>query len=92
MSVEEQFRQFLDINPHKPRVEEVRIKGYGVPIWALVGYAPGVDHDLRRVAEDYALPYEAVVVAFAWYERFRGEIDFRIRQNSDDLAVVELLG
>lgn len=61
---------------------EARLRGYGVPIWALIGHLPMVDGDVGRLADDYDLPQEAAEAALAYYARHREVIDARLLLNS----------
>lgn len=80
MLVEERFSHF--INPDSGP-SEARLRGYGVPVWALVGHLPAVDGDVARLAEDYGLPLAAAEAALAYYERHREAIDARLLLNAE---------
>ncbi|MGH2458876.1 MAG: hypothetical protein ACRDIY_08410 [Chloroflexota bacterium] len=54
----------------------------GVPIWALIGYLEAVRGDPTQVADDYAIPREAVSAALAYYRRHRSAIYARIAANA----------
>jgi uncharacterized protein (DUF433 family) len=69
--------QYVEPNPHRPGSAEARLRGYGVSVWALVGYLEAVHGDVARVAADYDLPCEAVDAALAYYRRHRDAIDAR---------------
>lgn len=62
---------------------EARIRGRGVPIWALIGHLPAVQGNLDRLAAEYGLPLEAVEAALAYYHRHQKAIDARLLLNSD---------
>jgi uncharacterized protein (DUF433 family) len=74
--------RYIVPNPHIPGEDEVRIIGYGVPVWALIGHFKAVNQDRALVAHDYALPLEAVDAALAYYQRHRAVIDARIAANA----------
>jgi uncharacterized protein (DUF433 family) len=74
--------RYIEPNPHIPGEDEVRIVGYGVPVWALIGHFKAVNQDRCVVAHDYALPLEAVDAALAFYHRHRAVIDARIAANA----------
>lgn len=74
--------RWIEQNPDRPGLGEARVVGYGVPVWALVGYRLMVDGDADRIADDYDLPREAVVAALAYYRRHRAVIDARIAANA----------
>ncbi len=82
MDEQRAIRRYVEPNPHRPGPEEARIVGYGVAVWALVGYLQAVDGDLDQVARDYGLPREAVEAALAYYREFKDPIDARIAANS----------
>ena len=50
-----------------PGVAEARVHGYGIAVWALVGYLKGADGDLRQVAQGFDIPEDAVKAAKAYY-------------------------
>jgi len=72
---------YIETNPHYPTPDEARVKGYGVSVWAIIAHLRVVDGDVARVAEDYALPKEAVEAAMAYYHRHKSLIDARIIAN-----------
>ena len=73
---------YIETNPHYPTPDEARIKGYGVSVWAIITHLRVVGGDATRVAEDYALPREAVEAAVAYYHRHKDLIDARIVANA----------
>ena len=82
---EELIAQHIELDPHKPGLANARLKEYGVPVWALIGYLhQAVDGDLARVAADYAVPQVAVQAAVAFYRRFPGYINARLDTRTDD--------
>jgi uncharacterized protein (DUF433 family) len=88
MNDEDLITQYIELNPHRPGLDEARLKSYGVAVWALIGYLPAVGNDVSQVAHDYDVPVEAVEAAIAYYRRHRPLIDARIAANSakfDDL-------
>lgn len=72
------IEQYIEPNPNRPGLGEARVARFGVSVWALVAYLEAVNGDISRVAEDYALPREAVEAALAYYRRHRNLIDARI--------------
>ena len=80
---QELIEKYIEPNPNRPGVAEARITGYGVSVWALVGYLEAVHGDIAQVADDYGLPREAVEAALAYYHRHKGLIDARLAANSD---------
>ena len=88
MNDEALITQYIELNPHRPGLDEARLKNYGVAVWALIGYLPAVGNDVSQVAHDYDVPVEAVEAAIAYYRRHRPLIDARIAAKSaefDDL-------
>ncbi|MGI8549833.1 MAG: DUF433 domain-containing protein [Dehalococcoidia bacterium] len=77
---------WIEANPRRPEVEQARIKGTGIPVWALVGYLDAVLGDPARVAEDYGLPLEAVNAALAYYAQHRAAIDTRLAANAASVS------
>lgn len=80
-NMDQLFAQHIEHNPDHPGPAEARLIGYGVPIWALVGYLNAVNGDVRRVALDYDLPQEAVLAALLYYQEYKALIDARIAAN-----------
>jgi uncharacterized protein (DUF433 family) len=74
--------RYLEENPHRPGEANVRVKGYGVSVWALIAQLEAEHGDAARVATDYELPQEAVQAAIAHYHRHRAAIDARIAANA----------
>ena len=73
---------FVVSNPSLPGVEEARIVGYGVPVWALVAHSTAIGGNADEVASHYALPREAVDAALAYYRRHKAALDARIAANA----------
>jgi uncharacterized protein (DUF433 family) len=74
------IKRWIAPNPHRP--SEVVLKEYGVAVWALVGYARGVDGDVAEVARAYDLPPDAVRAALAYYRQFPLQIDAKLAANA----------
>jgi uncharacterized protein (DUF433 family) len=74
-----------ELNPQKPWSAEARLKQYGIPVWAIVGYLP-VYEDLDEIARGYDVPRAMVEAAAAYYRRHKGAIDARIEANNAPLA------
>ena len=66
--------------PHRP--SEMVLTGYGVAVWALVGYARGVDEDVAEVARAYELPPDAVRAALVYFRRHPLQIDAKLAANA----------
>ncbi len=73
--------RYIELNPHRPGLDEARLKDFGVAVWALVGHLPAVDGNIAQVAHNYGVPLEAVEAAMAYYDRHRAIIDARITAN-----------
>jgi uncharacterized protein (DUF433 family) len=86
MGDEQIIRQYVAEDPDWSDPVEARIAGYGVPVWALIGYLRAVDGDLARTAQDYDVPEEAVRAAVAYYRRHQRAIDARLIENSATTA------
>lgn len=82
MSNDAWIAEYIEPNPHYPGIDEARLKGYGVAVWALIAYLPAVDGELACVAADYGVPPAAVEAAYAYYQRHRALIDARIAANT----------
>ena len=77
----ELVEDWIEFDPTRPGPQGARLREYGVPIWVLVGYWQGSDHNASVVAQDFNLPIEAVELALSYYERHRDPIDARIARN-----------
>ena len=73
---------FITLDPALPGVEEARVVGYGVPVWALVAHWQATGGNPDEVARDYGLPREAVDAAFAYYRRHKDALGVRIAANA----------
>jgi len=78
---DERIRRCLEPDPRYLGAAEVRLKGYGVSVWAIVGYWKASPGDLTDVAAGYDVPVEAVEAALAYYHRNREIIDARLDLN-----------
>jgi uncharacterized protein (DUF433 family) len=65
-------------DPHRPGADEVVVREYGVPVYALVAYYLGAGQDVERAAHDCHLSAETVQAAVAYYRRHRTAIEGRI--------------
>jgi uncharacterized protein (DUF433 family) len=74
--------EWIEPNPQRPGAADMRLKEYGVPVWALIGHLEVVNGDITLVARDYDIPGEAVDAALAYYNRHKAVIDARIAANS----------
>lgn len=74
--------RWVEPNPYKRRIDEARLKGSSVPVWAIIGYLEAASGDIAQVAADYDVPREAVEAALAYYRRHGFLIDARIAANA----------
>lgn len=79
---QELIRHYVEENPNRPGPADVRIVGYGVSVWAIIGYLEAVNGDLGKAAEDYGLPREAVEAAVAYYNQNKAIVDARLAANA----------
>ncbi len=57
MDADRLIERYLEPDQYRPTPDEVRLKDYGVHVWALIGYLQTPGADLERVATDYAVPH-----------------------------------
>ena len=84
---DELITKYLEPDPNRSGRFDVRLKNYGVHVWALVGYHHATAANVDKVADAYRLPREAVEAAFAYYRRHPAVIDARIDANTDEDAL-----
>jgi len=82
MNEEELIARWIERNPNKPSPDEVVIRDFYVPVWALIGNGAANKECVEQVAADYALPLEAVEAAVAYYRLNKAFIDVRLAQNA----------
>lgn len=82
MDEQELIARWIERNPNKPSPDEVVIRDFYVPVWALIGDGAANDDYLEQVAAGYELPLEAVEAAVAYYRRNKPFIDVRLAQNA----------
>lgn len=80
------IEQYIERNPHRPRIDDARIKGHGVAVWAIIGRLEAAGGDIVQAAADYDLPPDAVRAAIAYYEQHRDAIDARRAANRTAVA------
>jgi uncharacterized protein (DUF433 family) len=85
MVVREQAQQLIArwIEPHpwKGSAAEARLAVSKIAVWAIVGQLRAAGRDAQTVADDFAIPPEAVEAALAYYEEHRAVIDDRLAAN-----------
>ena len=84
MDAADLITQYIELNPHRPGLDEAWIKDYGIPVWSLIEYVHAAHGDIARTAAAYEIPQEAVEAAVAYYEQHRILIDARISANDPD--------
>lgn len=57
---------------------DVRLKDYGVPVWALVALQRATGYTPDELARSYQVPREAIDAAWSFYRRNKKHIDARI--------------
>ena len=77
---DERIRRWLEPDPRYLGAAEVRLKSYGISVWAIVGYWKATG-DVAEAASGYDVPVEAVEAALAYYNRNREIIDARLDLN-----------
>src|SRR5262249_47935656 len=82
LSAAKLIARYIEPNPHRPGADEVRIRGTGIPVWALIGQFEATGLDRERTAASYRLPVEALDAALAYYSRHREVIRARIAANA----------
>ena len=74
--------EYIEPNPQHPDPSNVRLRGYGFSVWALIGYLPLFNGDTAALADEFGIPVEAVEAAVAYYQQHQSEIDARLARNS----------
>lgn len=82
MNDDELIARHIDMDSVGWGPDEARLRDYGIPIWALIGYMCAVDGDAAQVALDYDIPMEAMNAALAWNRRHHDVIAARILLNN----------
>ncbi|MHB8647554.1 MAG: DUF433 domain-containing protein [Thermomicrobiales bacterium] len=67
--------KYIEPHPAKPGRAFARVKMRGVPVWALVAFLADDFSNADEVANDYAIPREAVDAAIAYYQQSKAYID-----------------
>lgn len=79
---QELVSKYIEEDSYLTAASYARIAGYGVPVWALIGYLRVVDGDMARVAGDYDVPEDAMRAALLYYARHQVEIDGHLAANA----------
>jgi hypothetical protein len=70
------------IVPDAMEPAQMRLAECGIHVWAIIGASGGLDEYIRQVADDYAVPIDAVRAAHAYYRRHLLQIDARLEANA----------
>jgi hypothetical protein len=81
MTPDELIAKWLEPDPSKPGLAEYRVMNYYTHVWALIGHLHGVKWDIKRTADDYEMPVEAVEAAIEFHKRHAVLIEARIDAN-----------
>jgi uncharacterized protein (DUF433 family) len=84
MESEERVARWIEGGAGPGGAGDARLVGSGLPVATIVGYLAMAGGDTSRVAEDCAVPWEAVEVALAYYQQHRPAIDARIAAEAQD--------
>ena len=74
--------EYIEPDPYHPGPADVRLKEYGVHVWAIIGEYQATGRDPAYVAESYEVPLEAVQAALAYYEAHMAVIEGRLEANA----------
>jgi uncharacterized protein (DUF433 family) len=77
----ELIREYIVPSEYHPGPADVRIKGTGVPVWAVIGQYKAEGGDAQYVADGYRISLEALQAALAYYEENTAVIDARLAAN-----------
>lgn len=69
------------IVPDAMEPTQMRLAEYGIHVWAIIGASGGLDEYMSQIADDYAVPINAVRAAHAYYRRHPLQIDARLEAN-----------
>ena len=76
--------RWIEPNPHRPGADEVRIKGYDMSVWAIIGYLDSRnEEELAAIAHAFEVPIEVVRAAIAYYRRHKEILDNRLAANRE---------
>jgi uncharacterized protein (DUF433 family) len=86
MTPDELIEEYLEEDPDRPGLADVRVKNRGVHVWALIGFLQGNRWDVQYTAGAYRLSKDVVEAAIAFYQRYEDIIDSRIDVNTPPAA------
>lgn len=68
------IQRYVDMDSDDRGPAYARLSGYGIHVWAVIGYWKAVQND-TQVARDYDIPSEYVEAAKAYYRHYQRYID-----------------
>lgn len=78
-------QRYIVRDPRRPTAQDARVAGYGMHVWALIGYLKANGNDIAQMAVDYEIPLEVAEAAVAYYHRHKDAIDARLAANEAHL-------
>ncbi len=81
MTTEALITQYIEVNPLRSGVDEARITGTGIPVWALIADTQLAKVPAETLATDYAIPLDAIRAALAYYRHHQAVFDARLAAN-----------
>lgn len=78
---DERIRRWLEPDLRHLGAEEVRLRKYGVSVWAIVDKYHTFKGDVPQAAREYDVPVEAIQAAIIYYQRNKEIIDNRRAAN-----------
>ena len=82
MTDKESILRYIETDPIHSGPGNVRLKGSGIHVWAIIANYRW-DRDVVRVAAEYDIPVIEVEAAVAYYCRFQWAIDARLAENEE---------
>jgi uncharacterized protein (DUF433 family) len=82
MATTDLIARYIEEDAQQPGHGSARLRESGVEVWALVAQLPAVEGDVKRLADAYGIPVEAVEAALAYYRRHKELIDAQIELNA----------
>jgi len=76
--------RLIERDPYSPGPDDVRLRDYGIHVWAIAGDLENDDFDVERVARSHDIPVDYVRAALAYYREHKEVIDGRLAANNND--------
>jgi hypothetical protein len=93
---EDELRQMVGLDKHRPGSSRGRLIAEQIPVWALIGYMGALagtteptaitDEVIAQVAADYDISKVAMKAALLYYSEHRCAIDTLLEENAAALA------